>query len=110
MSEELVPESSAPPQLTPEEFVQELQQVIMKQQLILDEHKTNLLNTYSILVRELRAELHEAAQELKRPHEKPFNRESVIKNLNTAEAEENVIFQVQNNLISNQKKLEAFKN
>ncbi len=112
MSEEkdLVPIDEEPAQekLTPEQFVEKLQEEITRLELILDEHRTNLLNCYSIVVKELRAEAVEAAQALGRAPDKLFNRDTVYKNLNSVENEENYIFQTMNILIANQKKLSAF--
>lgn len=95
-------QESAP---TPEEQLVKLREINEEIEVALEDHKTVLLNVYSILVKELKLEVIELANQLKKDPTDLFSRKTVYERLQQVDTHENGVFQLSNNLRSNTKKL-----
>ena len=99
--------SESEQQQTPEESLAALKKLVEELVVLVDERKTALVNTVSVLRREMWNELHEMSRELKRePGAAAFKNDNILKLWGEAETHENALLQLHNTLSTSQKKLD----
>lgn len=96
-------------QQTPEEVLHGLSKLVEELVVLIDERKTVLVNTVSVLRREMWNEMHEMSHLLKRESGKPFKNENILKLWGESETHENALLQLHNSLSSSQKKLDLVR-